>query len=430
MVVLQILNKVIKNSDMGLIIDNNLSKEMFIDYENEFDYIWNFYTSYGKVPDKETFLSEFRDFNLLDVSESDKFLIDKLSEEFLYYKTVPVVQQVAQLLKTNSDDAVNYLLKELPNLTSIQQTEGTDIIQKADLRLIEYNKKLDGDKKSYVPSGFEELDDIFKGFSKGEELVVLFARIGQGKSWVLNKMLSHAWQVGLNVGLISPEMSANKIGYRFDTLVQHFSNKHLVWGEKEDGYEEYIHNLKDKQNKYIVTIPQDFNRKITVSKIKTFCQKNKIDILGIDGITYLTDERYKKGDNRTTMLTNISEDLMSLSIELKIPILVVVQSNRGGVNKDNENEAPDLENIKDSDGIAANATKVIAIRQKTSDNIIQLCIRKHRDGKTGQTLLYQFDFDNGTFNYVPSDNDGATTERRNEKINQIKREFKEAEDVF
>lgn len=430
MVVLQILNKVIKNSDMGLIINNNLSKEMFIDYENEFEYIWNFYTAYGKVPDKETFLSEFRDFNLLDVSESDKFLIDKLSEEFLYYKTVPVVQQVAQLLKTNSDDAVNYLLKELPNLSAIQQTEGTDIIEKAYLRLQEYNKKLAGDNKAYIPSGFSELDDIFKGFSKGEELVVLFARIGQGKSWVLNKMLSHAWQVGLNVGLISPEMSASKIGYRFDTLVEHFSNKHLVWGEKEDGYEEYIHNLKDKQNKYIVTIPQDFNRKITVSKIKTFCQKNKIDILGIDGITYLTDERYKKGDNRTTMLTNISEDLMSLSIELKIPILVVVQSNRGGVNKDNENEAPDLENIKDSDGIAANATKVIAIRQKTSDNIIQLCIRKHRDGKTGQTLLYQFDFDNGTFNYVPSDNDGATTERRNEKINQIKKEFKEVEDVF
>lgn len=238
MVVLQIINKVIKNSDMSLIIDNNLSKEMFIDYENEFEFIWNFYTTYGKVPDKETFLSQFKEFNLIDVSESDKFLIDKLNEEFLYYKTVPVVQQVAQLLKTNSDDAVNYLLKELPNLTSIQQTEGTDIIQKADIRLNEYTKKLQGDSNSYIPTGFPELDDIFKGFSKGEELVVLFARIGQGKSWILNKMLSHAWEIGLNVGLISPEMSASKIGYRFDTLVKHFSNKHLVWGEKEEGYEE------------------------------------------------------------------------------------------------------------------------------------------------------------------------------------------------
>ena len=141
-------------------------------------------------------------------------------------------------------------------------------------------------------------------------------------------MLAHSWEIGMNVGLISPEMSSTKIGYRFDTLINHFSNNNLVWGKEEKGYEEYIKKLKERKNKYIVTIPQDFNKKITVSKIKSFCQKNKIDILGIDGITYLTDERYKKGDNRTTMLTNISEDLISLSIELKIPILVVVQSNR------------------------------------------------------------------------------------------------------
>lgn len=229
MVVLQILNKVIKTSDISLITDNNLSKEMFIEYESEFDFIWNFYITYGKVPDKETFLSKFNDFNLIDVTESDKFLIEQINEEYLYYKTVPVVQTVADLLKSNSDDAVNYLLKEIPNLTSLQRTEGIDIIEKSELRLAEYKKKMDGNSSSYISTGFEELDDVFKGFAKGEELVVLFARIGQGKSWILNKMLSHAWEVGCNVGLISPEMSANKIGYRFDTLVKHFSNKNLVW---------------------------------------------------------------------------------------------------------------------------------------------------------------------------------------------------------
>ena len=65
-------------------------------------------------------------------------------------------------------------------------------------------------------------------------MVVLFARIGQGKSWILNKMLAHSWQIGYNVGLISPEMSAVKIGYRFDTLVNHFSNKNLVWRTKSN----------------------------------------------------------------------------------------------------------------------------------------------------------------------------------------------------
>lgn len=430
MVVLQTLNRIIKNSDINIVIENNLTKEMFIEYENEFEYIWKFYNQYGKVPDKETFLSNFPEFNLIEVNETDNYLVNTLNEEYLYFKTVPVVQQVAELLKSNSDEAVNYLLKEIPNLTSLQKTSGTDIIQNSEMRLQEYQNKLNGDSNSYITTGFEELDDIFKGFAKGEELVVLFARIGQGKSWILNKMLAHSWQIGYNVGLISPEMSANKIGYRFDTLTEHFSNKNLVWGKEEDGYIDYLQNLKNKTNKYIVTIPQDFNKKITVSKIKSFCQKTKIDILGIDGITYLTDERYKKGDNRTTMLTNISEDLMSLSIELKIPILVVVQSNRGGINKENENETPDLENIKDSDGIAANATKVLAIKQKTSDNVLQLTVRKHRDGKTGQTLLYQFDFDKGIFNYIPSENDGATNERRSEKVAQLKKEYSDEEDVF
>ena len=242
-------------------------------------------------------------------------------------------------------------------------------------------------------------------------------------------MLAHSWQIGYNVGLISPEMSATKIGYRFDTLTNHFSNKNLVWGEIQQGYEEYIRQLKEKKNKYIVTIPQDFNKRITISKIKNFVTKNKIDILGIDGITYLTDERYNKGDTRTTMLTNISEDLMSLSIELKIPILVVVQSNRSGVNKDTD-ETPDLENIKDSDGIAANATKVLAIKQKVNENIIQLAVKKHRDGKTGQTLLYKFDFDTGNFTYVPGTDDGLNVNQRKEKTNRIKKEFTDESDVF
>lgn len=229
MVVLQIINRILKTSNMDLVTNNNLTKEMFSEYEPEFEFIYNHYNKYGKVPDKETFLAQFPEFNLIDVAESDKFLLDKINEEYLYKKTVPVIQQTAELMKSNSEEAVEYLLHEIPNLVSIQQTEGVDIIQNADIRYNEYKEKLEGKEINYITTGFEELDTIFKGFAKGEELVVLFARIGQGKSWILNKMLSHSWQIGMNVGLISPEMSSSKIGYRFDTLTNHFSNRNLVW---------------------------------------------------------------------------------------------------------------------------------------------------------------------------------------------------------
>lgn len=429
MVTLQILNKILQTSSINLIIDNNLQKEQFIGYENEFEFILNHYKQYGQVPNKETFLSKFQNFDLIEVTESDKYLINAFNEEWLYYKSVPVVQKVAELLKSNSNDAVEYLLQEIPNLQNIVKTNYVDIIKNANDRLIEYEQKLNGDSKTYITTGFPELDTIFKGFSKGEELVVLFARIGQGKSWILSKMLSHAWEIGLNVGMISPEMSPTKIGYRFDTLVKNFSNKNLVWGNEEKNYKNYIMDLQTKQNKFIVAIPKDFDKKITVSKLKSFVEKNKLDILGIDGITYLTDERYKKGDNRTTMLTNISEDLMNLSIELKIPILVVVQSNRSGIRTDeDENATPDLENIKDSDGIAANATKVLAISQNGAG--LNFGIKKHRDGITGQKLIYNWNIDKGEFQYIPSNDDGLNKQDRDKKINKIKKEFKDNEDVF
>ena len=67
MVVLQIINKLIKTSDMSLIINNNLVREMFLGYEDEYDFILDHYTQYNQVPDKETFLSNFQNFDFFSV---------------------------------------------------------------------------------------------------------------------------------------------------------------------------------------------------------------------------------------------------------------------------------------------------------------------------------------------------------------------------
>jgi len=123
MVVLQLLNRILKTSDMNIVTENNLSSDMFIEYQDEFNFINDFYNKYGKVPDKETFLSNFPEFNLIEVNESNQYLLDTLNEEYLYYKTVPVVQEVAEKLKNNSEDAVQYLIQQLPSLTALQKTE-------------------------------------------------------------------------------------------------------------------------------------------------------------------------------------------------------------------------------------------------------------------------------------------------------------------
>ena len=302
-------------------------------------------------------------------------------------------------VKGNAVDAYDYLKTALTEIVQVTSNIGVDIVSQARIRLEEYKKRRDSKEPWMRPTGFKELDEAIGGLSPGEEFLVIVARTNNGKSWMLCKMLEHNWKFGANVGYISPEMGSNAIGWRFDTLNEHFSNFNLYTGRQVDKYEEYIDDLiENAKNKFIVAEPIDFNRKITISKLRKFCIKNKIDILGIDGITYLSDERYKRGDNKTTSLTNISEDLMGLSCELKIPIIAVVQANRSGVEEDGS--VPSLESIRDSDGIAHNASKVLSIRQH--NNKIKMEITKARNCKVGTKLVYDWQIDTGTFEYNAS----------------------------
>ena len=426
MVSLQILNKIISTKDISIITDNNLTIDYFLEYEDEYSFIKEHFDNYKNVPDTETFINKFPDFELLEVNESDRYLVDAIREEYLYSKSVPVIKKAAELLKSDSNEASRYLQSELVNLTPNYTTPYVDIIH-SNSRVEMFEDKSNNKDKWFIPTGFEELDDIIYGWQCGEEFVVIFARTGIGKSWVLVKTVQHAWEIGKNVGYISPEMSADKIGYRFDTLNNHFSNMALVRGDKSkvsiDEYRQYNEKLAEHNNRILVSTPMDFNKQVTVGKLRTFVQANNLDMLAIDGITYMTDERYKRGDNKTTSLTNISEDLMELSCELKIPILVVVQSNRGGTEKD----TPDLEDIRDSDGIAHNATKVISLNQK--EEALVMKIKKNRDGKIGDKLTYLWDIDLGEFTWMPGDCDSATIERKEQKREEVKQEYKEKRKV-
>ena len=426
MVSLQILNRVISTKDISIITDNNLTIDYFLEYEDEYSFIKEHFDNYKNVPDTETFINKFPDFELLEVNESDRYLVDAIREEYLYSKSVPVIKKAAELLKSDSNEASRYLQSELVNLTPNYTTPYVDIIH-SNSRVEMFEDKSNNKDKWFIPTGFEELDDIIYGWQCGEEFVVIFARTGIGKSWVLVKTVQHAWEIGKNVGYISPEMSADKIGYRFDTLNNHFSNMALVRGDKSkvsiDEYRQYNEKLAEHNNSILVSTPMDFNKQVTVGKLRTFVQANNLDMLAIDGITYMTDERYKRGDNKTTSLTNISEDLMALSCELKIPILVVVQSNRGGTAKD----TPDLEDIRDSDGIAHNATKVISLNQK--EEALVMKIKKNRDGKVGDKLTYLWDIDLGEFTWMPGDCDSATIERKEQKREEVKQEYKEKRKV-
>lgn len=432
MVALQIISKVLATGNNNIIEENLLTDEYFVGYEKEFGFIQDHVKQYGNVPDKATFLSNFPDIDLVEVTESDDYLIDTAREEFLYYKSIPIIQKAADLLKSDSNAAAEYLVNAMKDLQPSYNLGGVDIIASADERFDQYLERRDNQSAWYFTCGFPELDDLTHGIQRGEELFVIVARTNMGKSWVLEKMCTHVWQIGFNVGYVSPEMGAMSIGYRFDTLHSHFSNNGLMWGKDDVDpyeYERYINELKTGQNKFVVSTPADFQKQITVSKLRKWIKKYKLDMVAIDGITYMSDERYRKGDNKTTSLTNISEDLMELSMEMRVPILVVVQANRGGVVEKGTSDTPELESIRDSDGIAHNASKVLSIHQK-EHGVLVMTVKKQRFGSVGGKLIYNWDINTGDFQFIPSFDDGEDREVTSHKVSEVKKQFNDKSDVF
>lgn len=421
MIELQIINRILADKNDSIIELNNITPDYFTDYQEEFEYIQEHKREYGNIPDVETFLAEFEDFEVIKVNESNEYLVKTFREEYLYKTAVPILIKMSDKLKVNSYDAVEYLKSNIDKLKIDGVTIGTDIISQANERLEVYKETRDNTESHFIPTGFKELDDVLGGFHKGEELVVIFARTGQGKTWVSVKMLEHMWKMNQRIGLLEPEMSAIRTGYRFDTLHKHISNSDLVRGNDVRGYERYISELSKSDIPFFVAHPKDFQRKVTVSKLRSWVESNKLDALAIDGISYLTDERAQRGDSRTTQLTNISEDLMDLSEDLQIPVIIVCQSNREGA----KNDYLELENIRDSDGISYNASLVLSVQQKEPG--LQIAVKKSRNSSNNAKLTYLWDADIGKFEYIPSEDSGVND---SDQAEEIRRRYETTEEEY
>lgn len=404
----QAISRILAGKDYSFVEDNLFSAEDFIGYDEEFKFITEHYKKYGNVPDEATFLSRFPEFILEEVTESDEYLVDALRENRLYLDYAKVIQHAADLLKVNSNDAVEYMRKAMADIQPSYSISYTDIAHSGAERGKRSEEVNDNARDWYIPTGFDEIDSDIYGFQRGNELVCFYARTNMGKTWVAQAIATFMAEAGFIVGFFEPEMSDMDVGYRFDTLHGHMSNNSIRLGRFNDefsldDYKDYLDTLDNITGKLLVAHPKSFAKKTTVTKLRQWIKQTGMQILFIDGITYLTDERYKRGDSKTISLTNISEDLMELTAEMKIPIVVVVQANRGGVVDKHSTDTPELENIRDSDGIAQNSSIVFALRQvKDKDGDIYLIIenKKNRSGIVGKSYKYKWDIDKGVFEPV------------------------------
>lgn len=400
MIQLQVLNKILDTKDPSLILLNNLNEDYFSDYKDEFNYILDHYNNYHVIPDKESFVNKFTDFDFIDVKEPNAYLIEELYNDKNRRNLANVFNKMRTLLMNNEISEATKLFKE----TSEKMTEAVHLdsidIFKDTSRFQDYIDRSQDFNKFYITTGFKELDEVFGGWDRQDELATIVARTNQGKSWILLKMALAAAEQGLKVGLYSGEMSVRKVGYRIDTLFGHISNSAMIKGNLDihNQYEKYIQGLKEGKIKGSIKVltPDMISGPAGITALRAFIEKEKLDMLCIDQHSLLEDDR--KAKNPVEKAANISRDLKNLQVMERIPIIAVSQQNRNST----ENGV-DTTHIAQSDRIGQDSTVILNFEQ--DGKILTMHILKSRDSVVGKKLQYMIDLDKGLFEYLPANTD-------------------------
>lgn len=422
MIQLQVLNKVLQDKSLSVLDSNGIDHEYFTDYYDEFEFISDHYATYGTIPDDETVLDHFPGFEFFEIGETDEYLINKLKEEHLYNELVPILTEAAEDIQIDSNVAVANLLPRLEELFNRSKfVGGLDIAKYAGERL-EWAKKIarhEGELLG-VPTGFELLDDVLGGLLPGEDLVVIVARPGQGKSWTIDKMLATAWQRGENVLLYSGEMSEMQVGARIDTLISNVSINSItkgIWNDAQmERYEHHIQAMTEARNSLVVVTPFMIGGKnMTPAILDSMIQKYKPTVVGIDQLSLMA-ESVPSREQKRIQYANITMDLYKLSAKHGIPIVLNVQAGRSAM--DGQSQEIQLEHIAESDGVGQNASRVIAMKRDEKSGTLQLSVVKNRYGEDGKVIEYMWDIETGTYTLIGFKEEDEDSEKEASPLRQ------------
>lgn len=311
-------------------------------------------------------------------------LSEVIKSEYLHQKIKQELGNLNDHTKTLEKDPYNFV-KELGSTYERLKVVGAQNKSVGLFDNIEKTSELDPNDVIYT--GFKELDNLITGWRKGEELVVVAGRTGQGKSWLGLKFALAAALQGYKAGIYSGEMSLPQLQERIICCA-----KQTYTSTKEDALQFIAEN--DPQIR--VLTQKELRRKANVLDLEEMIIRDKLDILIVDQLSLVDDIDPRPGTNLRQQYGEVTAKLASISIKYGIPIILLVQLNRQSVQQ--ETKKPGVENISESDLIAHYATRVITMVK--GNGILNLYLEKNRYGDDKKEIKYEVDYGINKFKFI------------------------------
>lgn len=405
MVQLQVINYLLSSKNVPFL--DKLDERYFDEYKDEFNYIKSHCEQYGNIPDRNTFINDFEDFEIISVNETPDYLLDQLKKDKKRTDIISSYNKIHDMLVSDDIDGAFDYIQTIDIKDESKDLIYTNLLDPSE-RFESYLDRCENKEKYFIPTGFKELDNLIGGWDANEEYAVIVARPSVGKSQIAIKCATAAVEKGLIVGFYSGEMSKNKVGYRVDTMFANIPNYDLTRGDRKSEliYRKYIQELPTKyEGKFWLLTAEDIKRAATVSDLRRFIKDKNLDILFIDQLSLLEDQRHGKTD--IEKFSNLSKDIKLLQTEVRKPMIVLSQQHRGSTE---DEDVFDVSHIAQADRIGEDASTVLFLEPSKDNSMLHIHISKSRDAERGKKLSYHICWNLGTFDYVPSENENNNSQ--------------------
>ena len=294
----------------------------------------------------------------------------------------------------NEDIAVysQKIIKEINDITNQEEKELTLTEQLVNtITQIENNWKNRSDYSLYT--GILDLDKKICGLHN-QELTIIGARPGVGKTTLALQIVEKIATNGKNVLFISLEMSETQLLQKMIARDGNINSYKMKMGTLEDEDFTTITEVASKLSQ----MPISINTKIrNVQQIELQCRKlknkDKLDLVVIDYIQLLKSN--EKFNIREQEVADISRRLKLLSLELDVPIIALCQLNRNA-----DSGEPTLADLRESGSLEQDADNILFLYQEKGqdeeNSVVTIKIAKQRTGEIGK-IKVKFDKEKSAF---------------------------------
>ncbi len=248
-----------------------------------------------------------------------------------------------------------------------------------------------------LDTGIAGLDRLTGGLLPGQ-LFVIAARPSVGKSAVALGIADNVARAGGRVVMFSLEMSRQELAARLLSARSGVSARALRTGPSDDQWDRLSGAMVGSAADRIIL---DDRQAASVAYVRARCRRlhrqGALSLVVVDYLQLMTPADTRA--TRSEQVGSLSRGLKHLAKEIGVPVIALAQLNRAVESR--AGGRPQLSDLRDSGEIEQDADLIVLMSRvvepaEGENAIVELALRKHRNGPCGDVLL-TFDAERMTF---------------------------------